>query len=278
MKVAAEHHYSGVSPFVFSAAYSELEANSKWNIHSSHVHDQCEIYVNVSGDASFIVEDVIYPVKPGDVIITRPFEHHHSVYHSNKKHKYFWILFSSTGNEELLDIFFKRKLGKANRLTPPLDKLDELISVCHELTKEENDPLTKYGNFFRLMLLLKSCSVGESTGKKFSSDITLAIEYIDANFSRPLKVEEIASAAHVSVNTLERHFIKGLNLTPSAYIRKKRLSNAVKLLSQGYTVSQAAEQSGFRDYSGFISLFRRTYGLTPLKYKKIHSKSNSLSK
>ena len=52
------------------------------------------------------------------------------------------------------------------------------------------------------------------------------------------------------------------------YIKKKRLGNAVKLLSKGCTVTEASYQSGFPDYSNFISVFKKTYGTTPLKYKK----------
>ena len=59
-----------------------------------------------------------------------------------------------------------------------------------------------------------------------------------------------------------------LNISPSEYIKKKRLANAAKLLSKGYTVSEASSQSGFSDYSNFIALFKKTYGVTPLKYKK----------
>ena len=95
MKLSNHEHFESVKPFDFSATYIEIYADSSENVNYSHIHDECEIYVNLRGDLSFIVENNIYPIKPGDIIITRPHEYHHCVYHSNKLHRHFWILFSS---------------------------------------------------------------------------------------------------------------------------------------------------------------------------------------
>ena len=91
---------------------------------------------------------------------------------------------------------------------------------------------------------------------------------MNENFSGISTVEEIAEHSHVSINTLERHFSATIGTTPSDYLRKKRLAHAAKLLSEGLSVTEASEESGFPDYSWFISLFKKHYGITPHKYKK----------
>ena len=40
----------------------------------AHIHSFCEVYLNLSGDVSFVVEDSVYPVGRGDIIITKPNE------------------------------------------------------------------------------------------------------------------------------------------------------------------------------------------------------------
>ena len=109
MRRYLEESMPALSDFKIRAVYSEITKSSNENVNHSHIHDECEIYVNLSGDVSFIVENKIYPVKPGDIIISKPFEYHHCVYHSNKLHKHFWILFSSSGNEDMLNIFLIEK-------------------------------------------------------------------------------------------------------------------------------------------------------------------------
>lgn len=268
MKIHNNEHFDGIKPFNFSVVYSELYADSAENVNNSHAHEECEIYVNLSGDVSFIVENNIYSIKSGDIIITRPYEYHHCVYRSNKVHKHFWILFSSSGNEYLYDIFFNRKSGKSNHLTLSPEDTETLISICHKMTKEESIQIRKYYNFFNLINILQKSDFVYDIEMNYPADISYAIEYINHRFREAISVAEIAKNAHVSINTLERHFMQILNISPTEYIKKKRLANATKLLSMGCTVSEASSQSGFPDYSNFIALFKKTYGITPLKYKK----------
>ncbi len=98
--------FQGIQPIEVDAKLSTTTIYTDTTV--SHIHDQCEIYINVAGDVSFMVEDRIYPISPGDVIVTRPFEYHQCIYHSIMPHEHFWILFSSKGNEDWLDLFFAR--------------------------------------------------------------------------------------------------------------------------------------------------------------------------
>lgn len=121
--------FNSIQPFEVKATYTETDSKSPKNEFNSHIHNECEIYINLSGDVSFVVENNIYSVIPGSIIITRPFEYHHCVYHSNKLHRHFRILFSASGNEYLFDDFYKRNAGENNLLILEADKSNELISV-----------------------------------------------------------------------------------------------------------------------------------------------------
>ncbi len=267
MRTVGRKTFKEIKSFDFVAVYAEATYDSIHNVFESHIHDKCEIYINISGDVSFVVEGNIYPIKYGDIIITRPFEYHHCVYHSEKVHKHFCISFSPLGNEHLFDMFFKRNIGQENCLNLSPEDTEKLISVCHKLTDEDETPTKNYCNFFDLMNLLYDARAQGEREKHFD-DVSLAIEYINAEFACPVRISDIAKKAGVSVNTLERHFQSALLVSPREYLKKKRLANATMLLSNGATVTEASEQSGFSDYSSFISLFKTTYGVTPLKYKK----------
>lgn len=234
----------------------------------SHIHSECEIYINLSGDVSFVVEDSIYPITPGSIIITRPFEYHHCVYHSNVLHKHFWFLFSAAGNEFLFDKFYDREVGKENLLVLEKDKTKELISVCEKMTNANMSEFEKYVCFFEIINLINSAATPERPSTLYPDIIVNAMAYINDNLPYPITVGEISKKVNVSINTLERYFTRFLDITPTAYIKKMRLSNAARLLSEGYSVTEASENSGFSSCSGFISLFRKTYGQTPYAYKK----------
>ena len=260
-----EVHYRGISPFSMQLSYVNIRRDDPENQYDSHVHPECEIYVNLSGDVSFMVEDRIYPILPGSVIITHPYEYHHCIYHSNEPHKHLWILVSSEGNESLLSRFFERTGGEGNHLFLRDDRLKEFCELSLELIEKDLSDTERYYRFFCILRLLFEAESpkGEDVG-----EMQTILSYIDAHISEPLTVSELAEAAHVSINTLGRHFMKHLGMSPSTYLRKKRLAVAAKRLYEGASVTDACRDSGFSDDSHFISLFRRYYGVTPNRYKK----------
>ena len=79
-----------IAPCDLSVSYSEISVDSPFNDEHSHIHGECEIYLNLSGDVSFEVENRLYPIKRGSVIITRPYEHHHCIYHSDLPHGHYY--------------------------------------------------------------------------------------------------------------------------------------------------------------------------------------------
>ncbi len=267
--VSNNFEFKRIEPFKMKIEYSEYTPDKIIEGLEQHIHDECEIYVNLSGDVSFMVEDNIYSIQPGSVVITKPYEYHHCIYNSNNPHGHFWILFSGKGNEDLFDLFFKREQGKVNLLNFNAKDREELFEICYNICREEKkDDLIRYAEFFRLISFLKK--KGSKTVEPIENpeNISAALQYINTHFTENISVKSVANAVHVSVNTLERWFEKSLKTTPSNYIKNKRLGFAVKLLSKGESVTNACLKSGFSDCSSFITLFKRTYGVTPFKYKQ----------
>ena len=107
------NHFSlpELAPTEFSISYSDGHESHMLNHNETHIHKECEIYLNLSGDVSFEVENRIYPVSRGTVIITRPYEYHHCILRSSARHSHYWITFSAEHTESFLKLFFDREKG-----------------------------------------------------------------------------------------------------------------------------------------------------------------------
>lgn len=140
------------------------------------------------------------------------------------------------------------------------------------MTGELKSEFEKYFNFFKIIDLIHSANAPDRPVTLYPDILVNAMAYINDNLTYHISVGEISKQVNVSINTLERYFMRFLNVSPTTYIKKKRLSNAARLLSEGYIVAEASENSGFPNCSGFISLFRKTYGQTPYAYKKTAKK------
>lgn len=250
--------------------YVELCADSPLNQNESHFHPECEIYINLSGTVAFEVENHIYPVSRGSVIITRPFEYHHCIYRGDDLHKHFWITFSADEKDELLRLFFDREKGKNNHIALNEAQLSECCEVLNEQLLKENDMLSRRIAFLKLIKIIGEgeWKAGKVAADELPSDVARALRFMDEHLTEELDMGQIAKFSNVSINTLERHFKETLNVTPFAMLRKKRLFASVSALRSGDTVTEAALKSGFSDYSNYIQLFKKQFGVTPLQYKK----------
>ena len=254
--------------------YVELDRDSPENNNETHIHRECEIYVNLSGDVDFEVENKIYRIERGSVIVTRPYEYHHCIYRSNALHKHYWILIDMHNGTELVDEIFKGSAPERNMLRLGEDELERLSECIDKMLTKNTTKLGTGIAFLTLIQLLSEHKVIDSRDSDSVSkgglpeDVLCALKYMDEHLCEAIDAEALAKCSFVSVNTLERHFKEYLSTTPFAMLRKKRLINSSMLLRLGYSVSEACERSGFSDYSNYIASFRSFFGITPLKYKK----------
>ena len=143
----------GIIPFDFQIKYSETNQKNHWYEIDLHSHHEFELYVNISGDVSFLVETSIYPLSRGDVIIARPGERHHCIYRSDKPHKMFWILFDCQRNHSLLD--FLQPHCCENFISPQGELREELLELCHTLHSKKLSNEEQLYSFFRIFAILK---------------------------------------------------------------------------------------------------------------------------
>ncbi|GAA4573576.1 DJ-1/PfpI family protein [Micromonospora coerulea] len=74
-----------------------------------------------------------------------------------------------------------------------------------------------------------------------------AQDLIDARYSEPLPLAELAAACGVSERTLSRLFRQATGLTPLGYQQSLRVERAEHLIGHGATVEAAARAVGFTD-------------------------------
>ncbi len=95
--------------------------------------------------------------------------------------------------------------------------------------------------------------------------ICRAVDHIDANLGGPISSTDLTVAAASSLSKLERTFRQEIGLTPSEYIRARRLSAARKELRSGYArqVAAVAFDNGFRHLGRFSGAYRQFFGELP---------------
>ena len=93
------------------------------------------------------------------------------------------------------------------------------------------------------------------------------IEYIEANLTGDLRLEEMAEYVQMSPYTFGRLFTQTTGLTPHQYVLRARIKEAKRLLREGKsTIADVSLQLGFSDQSHFTRVFHKITGITPRKF------------
>lgn len=96
-------------------------------------------------------------------------------------------------------------------------------------------------------------------------------DYVDAHMSDALKLDDLASVAHVSLFHFARLFKSGTGETPHDFVTRSRIERAKALLkSTDWPTSKVADAVGFSSKSHFSAAFQRFSGLTPIRFRNIY--------
>ncbi|MDT7837892.1 AraC family transcriptional regulator [Aquabacterium sp. OR-4] len=94
--------------------------------------------------------------------------------------------------------------------------------------------------------------------------IARAIDLLERRFAEPVRIEELAAAAHMSVSSLHQHFKQVTSLSPLQYQKQLRLHQARRLmLASGIDAASAAHRVGYESASQFSREYRRLFGAPP---------------
>ena len=243
-----------------------------------HAHDFLELYYFLDGSVTYYIEDQVYDLCPGDLLIIPVGKMHRPVIaheHAAYERMVLWITpqylqsIDSPAGDLQKNL---QKVGEHGYCVP--FRGDETVFVTALLKKllymQKNDTDPKFcagAVELYLWTIFRSYGVIDTTHRNETQVIPQVIRYITEHFSEPLTLEDIASEFFVSKSYLNRHFKAYTNSTVYAYIMALRLTHARRMLREGIPAVEAGRECGFSDYSTFYKAFKTQTGLSPQQFK-----------
>nr|WP_291529449.1 AraC family transcriptional regulator [Bacteroides sp. UBA939] len=94
------------------------------------------------------------------------------------------------------------------------------------------------------------------------------ISFVNNNYTRNLRLQEIASMASMNTSAFCRYFKENTGKTLLQYVMEMRVGYACKLLEVGgMDISQIAVECGFESITHFNRTFKQLTNLTPTQYR-----------
>jgi YesN/AraC family two-component response regulator len=111
-------------------------------------------------------------------------------------------------------------------------------------------------------------SIERATGWRMTGNDTVndIIEYIRKHYAEKISLTQIAERFYLTQSHVARLFKKHTGDNVLNYINRIRIENAKKLLEDGVSVKDAADQVGYDSLNNFYKYFKRYTGTTPAEY------------
>jgi len=265
--------------------YERKQLNpNKYNV-NFHFHDEFEIYFLISGDVNYFVENNMYPLNYGDLIITNNQEIHRPSLGKDRLYERITLQFTpdivsafNSPRLNLLSCFLNKPKGEQNKISLNPSQVKEIRRLFNQIEHLKNKSFVGYeilklNYLIELLVFINTTFMNENrSDSKLPELITSLLEYIDKNLDKDLTLESLSKKFYVDRFYMGRVFKKGTGSNIHEYILFKRIAMAKDILSEGYTVTETCEKCGFNDYSNFLKMFKRIVGVSPGKYKDHFSK------
>ena len=174
--------------------------------------------------------------------------------------------------------YLKKKTGQSDAVIP-IQSNPVLTAYFQSVfayfgNKETSPPVSLLELKFKELIL----NIVSSRCNEFLSAYLLSLceenkacmrEIMERNFIYNMKLEEFARLSGRSLTSFRRDFITTFKTTPGKWLVRKKLEYARHLLeTTDKNINDLTFESGFENPSHFIRIFKQTFQVTPLQYKK----------
>jgi AraC-like DNA-binding protein len=216
----------------------------------------------------------------GDTLLLLPDGEHYSVMPCAQETVFYWVHFEQSGQQAnstltKTDRAFYASRPYSNPYTLRLPKQSQLSNpeVTFDLMQQLLALPINNSFWEEQRLLAELLTMLEQGGSSGTSSVAArlaerAAAYIQKNYKEKITNETLAAALHFHPNYIVRCMKTKYGRTPSDYLLEFRLERAKRLLvTTEWSIDRIAEEVGFRYAPYFSACFKRSVGLSPLRFR-----------
>ena len=254
---------------------SDIERVGKHTMRK-HCHNHFEIYFITKGTCCYFIDNKIYHLQPGDIILIPEGIMHNTEYQNTTYSRkliscsrYFIPNSVEPMLPELMHLYRNPDIvGELNEL---FDKIEAEYSNRDEMSE---DIFKCYTNMiFFLLARNPNLCTPKADDKHYIDD---AIEFLQGHLSTEITLQEMAARYFVSPEHFSRVFKRKVGFNFSEYVNLLRLQKAESMLRQmnAASITEIAQSCGFNDSNYFSVQFKKFYGISPKRFQSSNREKN----
>lgn len=281
---------AGEVPGVCSLGFWHVIGEQRLGL-SPHRNEGIELTCALLGETPVMVDGRTFTLHPGEIMITRPWQLHSVGEPCFAKGKLGWLILDvgvrhphqtwrwpawvnlHTADLDLLTRSLRQNEDALRMTSPELRaSFERLVSLPSSpsatfrgsrIAVSVCDVLVKLLELFHLNPVRLRPALMQS-----SRSVRLYVEGLGSR-PAPQSVEAMAEACGLGVTRFATLFKEATGGTPGSYLLQRRLEEAKRLLGScpALSVESVGKRVGFSHGNYFARVFRRTFGVTPAKWR-----------
>jgi AraC-like DNA-binding protein len=156
----------------------------------------------------------------------------------------------------------------------PVQEPNPMARAIVTLLAELDDPISELG-CAEIAVAAADCllSLSDSRDRRRATvdirAVELVREYLAAHAREQTPASILEDIAGTDRFTIARHFRWAFGTSPDRYRTQRRLALAQAAIESGQSLAEVAGETGFADQSHMTRQFKRTYGLTPTRWRAL---------
>ena len=236
-------------------------------------HDFWEIVIVTEGEIGVTAGKDVFHLRRGQAILHTPNEFH-NLWSERGREAGFLIFTFSAANLAIPP----SRIFEVRDLAEPIDILTELrtslqrhkgwIEGVRKGCEQKAVLALKRLELFLLQTLFENQP--QRAGNPLSQSAkhyAAVVKFLEENLHCNLSIAEIAAACQLGEVNLKKIFSRYAGVGVIAYFNHLKMQAAVKMLENGATVRETAEQLGFVNQNYFCTVFKRVMGKPPKSFK-----------
>jgi len=253
-----------------------------------HRHEGVELACLARGSLRLGVGGKMFHLRPGDLVVTRPWQRHKIGDPTIHASKFQWILMDvgarrpderwrwpawlvlSRPDREHLTALLRQNehpVWKTDaRVRTAFSQLMAAIDSDTLAGMETNIKIGVNALLASVLALLRSSRI-PLTGTLTTTrrTVKLFLDSIDERLDHPWTLDEMAERCGLGRSRFSHHCVELTNLTPAVFLLRRRMGAAMRMLRAEpmRSITEIAAANGFQSSQYFANRFRREFGCSP---------------
>ena len=216
-----------VSLSVYNVGYQRCDANYQWG---PGIRDHYLIHYIISGKGTYKIGGSIHTLKEGDAFLVYP--NTEVVYQADETDpwEYAWVGFTGSDAAMILQATdFSKSVPYIHNVKNGNEIKRQLLHIYDARGNGFEHAVEMTGRLYTTLALFIQCAHKKETQNSANTYVQKSIEYISANYSYPITVEDIASYVGLSRSHLFRSFTLFVCLMVISYKATKTVVTSAKV-------------------------------------------------